>query len=312
MLCLHHNDPDGRASAFCVHAWAKVDADQSGELRKCEFEEIDYSRPIPFEKIEPNEAVWIVDFSLQNPGDWERLLSITKNVTWIDHHISAIKKSENGPAKDLPGIREEGKDAACVLTYQYTKWLNDKERPKDISLKELKHKYVPPLALQLISDHDAWVFDYGEKTAYFHSGISLHDISPLSGFWWKACIMTESARFVDDVCAHGEIICSFKEKFYAGLRKRIGFETSIDGHSAFAMNTFGGSEGFGFPNGWRGELPDEYDVLISFSWDGKKYTVGLYSKRVDVSKLADARGGGGHPGAAGFICNELPKELRKA
>jgi nanoRNase/pAp phosphatase (c-di-AMP/oligoRNAs hydrolase) len=38
--------------------------------------------------------------------------------------------------------------------------------------------------------------------------------------------------------------------------------------------------------------------------------VSLYSEKVDVSIIAKNHGGGGHAGAAGFICRDLPFERR--
>ena len=49
-----------------------------------------------------------------------------------------------------------------------------------------------------------------------------------------------------------------------------------------------------------------YPVCIAYIHDGEKFTVSLYSESVDVSVIAKAHGGGGHKGAAGFICAELP------
>lgn len=38
----------------------------------------------------------------------------------------------------------------------------------------------------------------------------------------------------------------------------------------------------------------------------KQFTVSLYSETVDVGAIAKAHGGGGHKGAAGFVCDTLP------
>ena len=45
---------------------------------------------------------------------------------------------------------------------------------------------------------------------------------------------------------------------------------------------------------------------MPFSFDGDKWTVSLYSTSVDVSEIAKKYGGGGHKGASGFHCKELP------
>ena len=52
--------------------------------------------------------------------------------------------------------------------------------------------------------------------------------------------------------------------------------------------------------------------FAAFSWDGRirKWTVHLYSlNEVKVNEIAERFGGGGHPGAAGFVCDRLPEEF---
>jgi nanoRNase/pAp phosphatase (c-di-AMP/oligoRNAs hydrolase) len=74
----------------------------------------------------------------------------------------------------------------------------------------------------------------------------------------------------------------------------------IGGQKAYALNAYRfGSQGFG-------EKAKEYPVCIAFIYDGRQFTVSLYSETVDVSTIAKSFGGGGHKGAAGFVCKELP------
>ena len=59
--------------------------------------------------------------------------------------------------------------------------------------------------------------------------------------------------------------------------------------------------------------PDKHDAMCTFCWKKDKWTVSLYSTKdnVDVSEICKARGGGGHKGAAGFQCSELPSGFLK-
>ena len=52
--------------------------------------------------------------------------------------------------------------------------------------------------------------------------------------------------------------------------------------------------------------------MLTFGWRKGQWAVSLYSSNadIDVSKIAKAKGGGGHKGAAGFQCKTLPFELR--
>jgi nanoRNase/pAp phosphatase (c-di-AMP/oligoRNAs hydrolase) len=57
--------------------------------------------------------------------------------------------------------------------------------------------------------------------------------------------------------------------------------------------------------------PEKYDAMLTFGWRRGQWTVSLYSVKqdVDVSEVAVKHGGGGHKGAAGFQCTELPFRL---
>jgi oligoribonuclease NrnB/cAMP/cGMP phosphodiesterase (DHH superfamily) len=282
---LYHDDMDGRAGAAIILR-ASVDA-------KCL--PMVYARDVPFHEIEKDEHVIIIDFSLQKPGDWQKLLAITEDVVWIDHHQTAIDKSDEIPeVRKLRGIRCSGQ-AGCLLAWR---WVYDEEEP--------------PLYLKLISDRDVWAWEHGTMTAYFHAGAGLQDTKPESQWWdYIASSNSEHGAAMAETLKAGEVVVKFKQEFYDDLRGAISFQTEIDGHEAIAMNVARtGSEGFGFKDGWKGALPDEWPILMPFYWDGDKWTISLYSKTIDVSEIAKKYGGGGHKGAAGFQAVEMPEFLR--
>jgi len=53
-----------------------------------------------------------------------------------------------------------------------------------------------------------------------------------------------------------------------------------------------------------------HDALLGFCWNGKAWMVSLYHAKhrteLDLSAIAVKYGGGGHRGACGFTCNQLP------
>ena len=55
-----------------------------------------------------------------------------------------------------------------------------------------------------------------------------------------------------------------------------------------------------------GDKIDQYDMCISFEYNGDTWNIGLYSTKIDVGEIAEEFGGGGHKGAAGFIVKKLP------
>jgi hypothetical protein len=80
-----------------------------------------------------------------------------------------------------------------------------------------------------------------------------------------------------------------------------GDENPPDEARVLAMNSsVRNSEAFG-----PGTL-GQWDILVPYTHDGKQWIVSLYSDKMDVSEIAKRHGGGGHKGAAGFVCSELP------
>lgn len=306
MKCFYHIDLDGKAAAFCVHAWVGIkDVEQS-----VEFVPIDYGIQFPFETIRQNEQVWIVDYSIK-PAEMTRLLEITKDVVWIDHHKTAIEMYSNYPHK-IKGIREDGQ-AGCVLTWKYVHWWTDRGGDKEY-FERIDPDLPVPECILLVGDRDIWAWRYGDETKHFYSGSQLYNTNPDSDFWWN-CLAHETkdvegtgnakyrengVKFWNKLILQGETIEKFKLQFYGELAKSIGYEVQFEGHECFAVNVARiSSDVFG-------DLIEQYDILLPHFHNGTQWTVSLYSKRIDVSEIAKKYGGGGHIGAAGFRCEKLP------
>ena len=86
MKCFYHDDLGGKCAAAIVKY----------NNKSCDLFMIDYNKDFPFDIIKPNEKIWIVDFSLQKPGEFKKLYDLVgfDNLIWIDHHQTAIKKIE--------------------------------------------------------------------------------------------------------------------------------------------------------------------------------------------------------------------------
>ena len=272
MKCFYHNDLDGRCAGAIVHKKAR----ESGE--SCELFPIDYKDEFPFESIQKDELVYIVDFSLQKPGEFERLLEITDNVIWIDHHKTAIEKHGD---LQVAGIRKDGA-AGCVLTWH---WLFPGEKT--------------PKAVELIGDYDVWTFKHGEDTKKFQAGMKLEDTHPQSRLW--DTLLEWDAR-VPLIIEQGTAALRYREGHYKDLIEAISFFTEFEGYKAVACNApLSNSMLFD-------SVEQSYDLMMPFYFDGNQWTVSVYTKRgdIDCSELAKKHGGGGHKQAAGFQCKELP------
>ena len=295
MKCFYHNDADGKCAGFWVSLNASIV--KSGPLY--EFIEMSYERPFPIDSIAPNEQIYIVDYSI-SPDEMRELLKITKDVTWIDHHKTAIEKYQ-GFEHDIRGIRYDG-IAGCMLTYCYLRHMTDRGigeiKPFDISMTE-----NAPMFTKLIADWDVWKFEYGNDTRNFITAFNSYNFNPQSREWDRFFksdpVFDPNAVF--DMIDEGKIMLKYRDGWAKEYLKRFGFETDFEGLKCFAVNLGNCSSEY-FKS-----LPDgKYDAFMPFAYNGEKWTVSMYSKTHDVSDICKKYGGGGHAKAAGFTCKELP------
>lgn len=275
MICFHHNDLDGSCSAAIVHRWV---SGGSGDER---YVELDYKDRVPVEEIQLGERIYIVDFSFK-PEVMEEVFKRTHYVIWIDHHKTAAAYVYS---REVPGLRdfEDKKWAACELTWQYC--FPGKPMPEAVSL---------------IGDYDKWALKTQPRCFRFYEGLKLLSSDPTAPFW-QDLFGDHSEEPVRAICEQGVTAIEYRDSYCAGMRKSYGFEVELDGHRGFATNIYGfGSNGFG------PELMERYDFCSACIFDGKRWTVSLYSEKIDVGEICKKLGGGGHRGAAGFQVYVLP------
>jgi oligoribonuclease NrnB/cAMP/cGMP phosphodiesterase (DHH superfamily) len=293
MKCFYHNDLDGQCAAFCVRKY-NIDTVES------DFIEMNYGKPFPFELVVSEEQVFIVDYSI-SPEEMDRLLEITDNVIWIDHHQTAIE-NYSGYDKRIKGLICNG-ISGCELTYLYLSHF------KHCQFKESLDKLRDgiPSFIRYIGDRDTWQWEYGEKTRKFCAGMGLYDCSPFSDIWNKleygAC---------ERIMNQGETVLKFYEQSNREYANAFAYRTEFEGYPAIACN-IGKSSSELFDS-----VKDKPELLIMFVFDGDIFHVSLRSESIDVAEIAKKYGGGGHKnpvgvgGAAGFEIKELPfKKLEK-
>lgn len=294
MKCFYHVDFDGKCSAFWVHQLAPKLDDYDEE-----YIMINYGMEFPFEKIKKDEQIFIVDYSIM-PEEMEELLKITNNVTWIDHHISAIKRYDGFPHQ-IPGLRYDG-IAGCMLTYCYFKHMlvhiTEENSLVCVPFKE-DMCYDAPIFTKYVADYDVWKFKYGEKTKAFEIGLTLEDTDPTDADnIWNKLYNNEIGTV--DIIANGKNLLKYRDNWSKEYCEAVGFETEFEGYKCFAINmAMAGSDNFTSVD------QDKYDMFIGFSFNGKRWTYGLRSTKVNCSEIAMKYGGGGHPGAAGFSSDDL-------
>lgn len=290
MKIFHHADLDGEASAASLlfsKPFREMGAGSIGVIPA------NYNIPFPIDTIAVNEEIFILDFCLQESGMWERLLSVTSRVTWIDHHERSIREAPP-EASALAGIRAWERDgkpvAACELSWEY-----------------FNPTTSIPEAISLMGDFDCWRFTHGDRTRQFVKGVlTVRDTRPASLFWVDAILYehTENTRvMIEETCRIGELAMRKGELSNAQDLDAWGFEIDVEGLHGICINRLHAGSSF-----FRSRAA-EYEVLTSIAFDGERWTVSLYhgsNKDVDLSEIAAKFGGSGHRGAAGFQCSELP------
>lgn len=295
MKCFYHNDADGKCAGF----WVAHSAVMENLETPIEFVEMSYEKPFPMDTIKSNERVYIVDYSI-SPDEMRKLLQITTDVTWIDHHKTAIEKYD-GFEYDIRGLRYDG-IAACILTYCYLNCMTyggvGNIHPFNISMTK-----DAPVFTKWIADWDVWKFDYGDNTRKFITAFNSYDFRPESKEWDKFFYtgFCNDPTFETELLEEGAAIIKYRDSWAKSYLERFGFETEFEGLKCFAVNLSNcNSEYFkSLPEG-------KYDAFMPFAFNGEKWTVSMYSTTVDISDICKKHGGGGHAKAAGFTCVELP------
>lgn len=281
MKCFYHTDEDGKCSAF----WVKKFAAHKDEYER-EFIPINYGTEFPFDTIQKDEQIYIVDYSIL-PEEMERLLTITQDVTWIDHHISAINRYDNFPYK-IKGLRYDG-IAGCMLTFCYFRYINNTGKPFDISMTDFAPRFT-----QYIADFDVWTFKYGNDTKAFEMGLSVYDLDP-EGMTWERLYGKEENDMISTIIRQGKTMLDYRDSWSKEYCEHIGYEIEFEGHKCFVINlAMVSSDNFNSVD------KDKYDMFIGFSYNGKTWNYSLRSEKVNCSEIAMKYGGGGHRGASGF------------
>lgn len=310
MICYHHNDLDGRCAAAVV-AYYFNNYDLNNYI------ESDYSG-LKTELCPRNEDVYIVDYSFTEKTLPELLDVCDKaeSVVWIDHHDSSIDLlNDHRELRDIPNLNVyvSKEQSGCYLTYQY---FYD-AFPSGV-----------PLFIQLISDYDNWNHK-NPGCVEFVKGMGIEDIYPTSDLYksllsdWDEYLEVvaegdvnplpqfenitiedvNNEDFLLDVYViwqQGYVITKYQEQQNQILLNNMSFESYLDNIKCLCINARGNSLVFDH------RILD-YPICVLFYFDGEYYNYSVYSVKDDISckEIAEAHGGGGHKGAAGFRSKEL-------
>lgn len=295
-ICFYHaSDFDGMCSgAIYKHFTA-------GQF---ELYPIDYGMSFPWNLIQ-NADVTMIDFSIEPWDDFCRLFHEAESVTWIDHHKSAIHEwNEKGEivtalCNVFPIL--DSNFSGCELAFNYFS-----EFPRQIGRLCRGPVERTPRAIRLLGRYDVWDHAYHADVLPFQYGLRLYDMDPKIGkdseLWDR--FFADDDKLVDEIIEKGNTVLQYQRQQDSELVARAWYPIEFENFRWQACNRLGKGSAF-----FNSIASDEYDGMLSYSFDGKLWRVGLYSKTIDCSVIAKKYGGGGHPGASGFECSVLPKEF---
>ena len=272
-ICLHHGDMDGICSAAIV---AQVSPN-------CEFYSIDYQDQTPWHLFDGKRVI-IVDFTLQPFADMFLLKEMASRLVWIDHHKSQIQ-NEQVLGFQCEGIRREG-DAGCELTWEFF-------------FPEVKI----PRVVTMLGRYDVWKHNDDPNILMFQLGAKSLSRDPNSMIWED--LLRCNIR-IPEVIEKGRVIQDYFNNSPSFFDTNS-FPIEFEGINFIACNREGGSKAFS-----KIFDPRQHDAMLTFIRLKDKWKVVMYSENpeIDLSVVAAKYGsdgkGGGHRGAAGFICYELP------
>lgn len=318
VLILHHNDMDGRAGGYILYKYYNSFINEE-DIKTLEC---GYNMTFEWDKlIDKNDIVAIVDYSL-NHGQYQSLveyLNDRTNIVWIDHHKSAIEQyTEQSSLEGLRNIEYCGAELAYMFTLGYCQDLTNANgvynRKTQIREKNLDNAYAKlPTWVKEVGNFDCWRMNiHMDYSKQFNYGVQMHwDENQLTtregrNFWAKI----DQSNNIDEYVNEGKIIMKYNDAQNAKAVKINGFEcrlrkSDFSDYKAIALNTASiGSDVFK-------SVYNDYEIGFVFCYSEKNkenkhmsfsvYRLGMNpQKNIDVSKIAQSFGGGGHAGAAGF------------
>lgn len=258
----HHNCHDGFASAWV--AWKKFKG-------RGQYLPLNYHTS--FEYLFEKDEIYFFDV-VPEKKVLKDLIKKDNVITIIDHHLSAKRISDFNKFKKVT-IKLNMKRSASVLVWQYF-------FPK---------RKIPALLLY-IEDMDLWKF----KRPYTREILATINLPDFDFEKWNKLIKEiENKKTRKKYIEAGKKIVEYQDEVIAGLvaqakEVKFGRYKTLVVNSSLLISEIG--------NALIKKMPP---MAVIWFEAGKKKVVSLRSNgEVDVSKIAEKYGGGGHKKAAGF------------
>lgn len=276
LVVYHDQCPDGFCCAWLMYRAFKGQVDFHPARRSEDLPDF------------TGRIVYALDFTPRY-GDLVRLFKQAKQVILLDHHATA-----ESTLKQLKEGMPEGWFANNTIVLDKTHsaaWLTWAFLTDDIVNDK------PPWLVSYVEDHDLWRHKLADSKA-ISAALSSY---PFDFIGWDAIL-----EFKDDPLAWNEFVAAGYTiiNYQRTLVDKIcanAFEEEIDGYEILTVNT---------PilvNEAAEKLAEGRPFGLAFYCNKDRKIIASMRVRdgdVDVSKIAEAHGGGGHPRAAGFVMEE--------
>lgn len=275
MLAIYHSrDLDGYSSgAIIKHRYP--------EAKLIGF---DYGQELNLESSDLGKPIIMSDVSMKMPDMVKLAEKSNWQLTWIDHHRSAIKEYNDFVGENenfCKAVLEDGV-AACEGTWKYL--FPDKKIPR---------------AIKLLSDYDVW--NNKDKNKWeneilpFQFGMRMICNSAET---FPTYLFNDNEEDIIDIIKAGNTILKYQAQVNESACKAA-FEYEFEGLRCICLN------GGGFNSDVFKSVYDEskHDAMMPFKYDGKsnQWIFSLYgTKDIDLSVIAKKWKGGGHAKACGF------------
>lgn len=281
---------------ICIYHSKELDGYCSGAIVKRKYPDakligFDYGQELPMYDIPEGEPVIMIDVSLPMEQMVELAMHSKWQLTWIDHHASAIKDYNefvgNGESF-CKAVLQDG-IAACEGGWKYL----------------FPNEFMPE-AVSLLGKYDTW--RNGDKEKWDN------EIMPFQYGMRMICSSAETfprellqAHSVVDervlgIIHDGKNILSY-QKVQNERACKFAFEFEFEGLRAICLNN-GGANSQVFESVYD---ENKHDIMMPFVFTGRHWTFSMYTTKdeIDCSAIAKSKGGGGHKKAAGFQVKDI-------
>lgn len=298
IVVIHHDDPDGWASAAIVSSFVSQVTSRLLPMaiaRKVVFLEANYSAPPErfFDLVRPDDEVYVVDFNIRDRQGRCCMADMQQRcarLVWIDHHKTSVEDEKNLELGRIEGIRDV-RDAACALTWEFFFGANR-----------------IPTAIQRIAAYDAWKtaspdHSWESQTCPFYYAVLGAGMRHPDDPRWVT--LFASSAETEEWTIRGRAIYQFQRTQWAETARKYAGETEFEGLPAVVLEASRSSLAFDTVYN-----PERHRLMLSYRRLPKEgvWVVSVYTEHndVDCSALCRKHGGGGHRKAAGFSCKTLP------